>query len=79
MNYHDISPTDLLVAIALESAELAPVEKRIAIYRAGAATSEDKDLATALRAEADALERAQHKCRQLVLRFCAAAETSGRA
>lgn len=79
MNYSEMSPSDVLVAASLATAEQSPVTSRIAIYRAVAATTADKELAKHLRAEADAFEQSHHRSHQLVLSFRARAESTGRA
>lgn len=79
MNYHDMAPSDVVVAAALAKAEESPLRDRCAILRAVAEITSQRDLAKQLHAEADALEASQHRTRQLVLSFRAHAETSGRA
>ena len=79
MHYHEMSPTDVLVAAALEQAVASPVRDRVAIFRAVVETTHDRELARHLAAEADALEASQHRTTQLVLSFRSRAETSGRA
>lgn len=79
MNYHEMSPTDVLIAASLAQAVASPVRERVAIFRAVVETTRDRDLARNLAAEADALEASQHRTTQLVLSFRARAETTGRA
>lgn len=79
MNYHEMAPSDVVVAAALAKAEESPLRDRCAIMRAVAEITDQRELARHLATEADALEASQHRTTQLVLSFRARAETSGRA
>ena len=60
---------DLMIAFAIDQAATLPVVQRIRVYRGAAAALAEDVRARELRARADDLEAADHRCRELAFRI----------
>jgi hypothetical protein len=60
---------DVMIAFAIEQAAALPVLQRIRVYRGAAAALAEDVKARELRALADDLEAADHRCREFAFRI----------